>query len=164
MLSFLKAINLARSEILLTTPYFIPGRSIMDALKVSAMGGVKVRILIPGISDSRLVNAAARSNYGELLRAGVEIYAYRRGFMHAKTMLIDRSVSIVGTANMDLRSFDLNFEVNAIVYSADFGEQLRKSFSNDLHFADRIYYEDWRSRPKYVRLLERMARLMSPLL
>lgn len=163
-LSFLKAISLARSEILLTTPYLIPGGSIMDALKVADMSGVRVRILVPGISDSKLVNAAAWSNYGELLKAGVEIYTYQKGFIHAKTMVIDGSISIVGTANMDHRSFDLNFEVNAIVYSAAFGEQMRKVFLSDLRHAHNLTYQQWKGRPRMIKLRERIARLLSPLL
>lgn len=163
-LSFLKALNIAKSEILLTTPYLIPGGSIMDALKVATLGGVRVRILVPGISDSHLVNAAAWSNYGELLKAGVEIYLYQKGFIHAKTMVIDDAISVVGTANMDHRSFDLNFEVNAIIYAADFAEQLRKSFLSDLRSARRITYDDWKSQPIGKHLLERIARLLSPLL
>jgi len=163
-LSFLKAINLARKEILLSTPYLIPGGSIMDSLKVSALGGVTVKILVPGICDSKLVDAAAWSNYGELLRSGVEIYTYQKGFIHSKIMVIDGGISIVGTANMDHRSFDLNFEVNAIIYGSDFGDQMRKSFQSDLRNAQILQYEEWISRPIYVRLLERTARLFSPLL
>jgi len=163
-LSFLKAINLARNEILLSTPYLIPGGSIMDALKVASLGGVNVKILVPGICDSKLVDAAAWSNYGELLKSGVEIYTYNKGFIHSKSMLIDGGISILGTANMDHRSFDLNFEVNAVVYSSDFGEQLRKSFHSDLRFASKLSYDEWIARPIFVRLLERTARLFSPLL
>jgi len=163
-LSFLKAINLAQHEIHLTTPYFIPGGSIMDALKISAMGGVKVKLLVPGISDSVLVNAAARSYYSELLKAGVEIYMYNKGFIHAKTMIIDDYISIVGTANMDHRSFDLNFEVNAIIYDTGFAKQLKDSFYNDLTSSDMIRYDQWRLRPVYIKLAEKTARLLSPLL
>ena len=163
-LSFLKAISLAKEEILLTTPYLIPGGSIMDALKVAALGGVKVRILVPGISDSRLVNSAAWSNYGELLKAFVEIYTYHKGFIHSKTMVIDGNISIVGTANMDHRSFDLNFEVNAIIYGTDFGEQLRKAFHTDLRHTKKLSYDGWKSQPILLRLGERTARLLSPLL
>jgi cardiolipin synthase len=163
-LSFLKAINLARKEILISTPYLIPGGSIMDALRVSSMGGVKVKILVPGIWDSKFVNAAAWSNYGELLRSGVEIYTYHKGFIHSKIMVIDGGISIVGTANMDHRSFDLNFEVNAIIYGSEFGDQMKKSFQSDLRFAQKLLYEEWISRSIYVRLFERTARLFSPLL
>jgi cardiolipin synthase len=163
-LSFLKAINLAQREIQLTTPYLIPGGSIMDALKIAALGGVKVKILVPGISDSRLVNAAAWSNYGELLRAGVDIYTYHKGFIHAKTMVVDNFISVVGTANLDHRSFDLNFEVNAIIYSSDFADQLQRAFYDDLTDAIRLRYENWKARPIYLKLAERTARLLSPLL
>ena len=163
-LSFLRAISLAKEEILLTTPYLIPGGSIMDALKVAALGGVKVRILVPGIADSRLVNSAAWSNYGELLKAFVEIYTYHKGFIHSKTMVIDGNISIVGTANMDHRSFELNFEVNAIIYGADFGEQLRKAFHTDLRHTKKLSYDGWKSQPIMLRLGERTARLFSPLL
>src|SRR5690606_32414404 len=104
MLSLVKAISLAKKEILLVTPYFIPGESILNALKVAALGGVAVKIMVPGISDSRLVNAAGWSYYDDLLRAGVEIYLYRKGFIHVKTLVVDDYLSIVGTANMDLRS------------------------------------------------------------
>ena len=164
MLSFLKAINLAKSEILLTTPYFVPGDSIMDAIKVAGLGGVKVKILVPGISDSYWVNAAAWSNYDDLLQAGVEIYLYTKGFIHAKTMVIDNQMSILGTANMDHRSFDLNFEVNAIVYDHEFAAQLRRIFLYDIGNAERLGMEGAISRPLYRRLSERIARLLSPLL
>jgi len=164
MLSFLKAINLAKSEILLSTPYFVPGDSIMDAIKVAGLGGVKVKILVPGISDSYWVNAAAWSNYDDLLQAGVEIYLYRKGFIHAKTMVIDNHMSILGTANMDHRSFDLNFEVNAIVYDHEFAVQLRRIFLYDIGNAERLGMEGAVSRPLYRRLSERIARLLSPLL
>ena len=164
MLSLLKAIALAEEEILITTPYFIPGESILDSLKVAALGGVSVKILAPGISDSRLVNAAAWSNYGDLLDAGVEIYLYQKGFIHAKTIVVDRLVSIIGTANMDFRSFDLNFEVNAIIYDRESGEKMSGVFYEDIQDADQIQGEAWKSRPLYKQLPEKIARLVSPLL
>lgn len=164
MLSLLKAITMAKEEILLTTPYFIPGGTIIDAIKMAALGGVKVKLLVPGISDSVIVNAAAKSYYGELLRTGVEIFLYRRGFVHAKTMVIDDSISVVGTANMNHRSFNLDFEVNAIVYSVEFAELLQKTFNNDIADAEKIKYDSWRFRPYYTKLAERTARLLSPFL
>jgi cardiolipin synthase len=164
MFSLLKAINLAKNEILIATPYFIPGETILNALKIAALGGVSVKILAPGISDSRLVNAAAWSYYGDLLRAGVEIYLYQKGFIHVKTLVVDDYISIVGTANMDYRSFDLNFEVNAVVYGEELAGELRKTFADDLKDAQRIQPEAWRKRPWYKQLPERIARLLSPLL
>ncbi len=164
MLSLLKAITIARKEILITTPYFIPGGSIIDGIKMVALGGVTVKILVPGIYDSAIVNLAARSYYGELLRAGVEIYLYRKGFIHAKTMVIDNSISVVGTANMNHRSFNLDFEVNAIVYAAEFAQQLNKTFHDDLADAEKIEYHQWKLRPPYVKLAERTVRLLSPVM
>src|SRR5690606_37203569 len=105
-----------KKEILITTPYFIPGESLMNALITASLTGVDVKILVPGKSDSVVVNAAACSYYTELLNAGIEIYCYKKGFLHSKTMVTDCEIAIVGTDNMDLRSFDMNFEVNAIVY------------------------------------------------
>ena len=163
-LSFLKAISLARHEILITTPYFIPGETIMDALRVAALGGIKVMLLVPDMSDSRLVNAAACSNYTDLLDCGVEIYRYYKGFIHSKTMVVDGSISMVGTGNMDYRSFELNFEVNAIVYSPVCAGTLREAFFRDLESASRIDPAAWERRPLIRRLPERVARLLSPLL
>lgn len=164
LFSLLQVINLAKEELLITTPYFIPGESIVDALVVSALGGVSVKLLVPGISDSRLVNAAARSYYGDLLRAGVEIYLYQKGFVHAKTIVSDRSLAVVGTANMDYRSFDLNFEVNAMVHDKEIASQLSDAFFKDLQFSDKIDAAAWLERSKPKQLLEKTARLVSPFL
>lgn len=162
--SILQAIYLAKEEILITTPYFIPGDSLLDALCVSALSGLKVILLVPGISDSKFVNAASKSYYSTLLDAGVEIYLYQKGFVHAKTMITDGRLSIVGTANMDYRSFELNFEVNAVVYDADFAKQMRDMFYADLKDAEKINKEKWLSRSKLKQLPEKVARLFSPVL
>jgi cardiolipin synthase len=164
LFSLLQAIHLATKELLITTPYFIPGESILDALIVSALGGVSVKLLVPGISDSRLVNAAARSYYEDLLKAGVEVYRFRKGFVHAKTLVIDEKVAIVGTANMDHRSFDLNFEVNAIVYDEAIANELSDAFCDDIKNAERLSLEEWMNRSKWKQLFEKLARLVSPLL
>jgi cardiolipin synthase len=162
--AILQAINLATQEILITTPYFIPGESIIDALVVAAMGGVKVKILVPDESDSVIVNAAAKSYYGDLAKAGIEIFLYKKGFVHAKTLVADRKLSVVGTANMDYRSFDLNFEVNAIVYDTEIANQLAAVFFDDIKDAEQIDIEQWDKRPLYKEMMEKTARLISPLL
>ncbi|HRO47520.1 cardiolipin synthase [Agriterribacter sp.] len=164
LFSLLQAINLATEEILITTPYFIPGESLLDALSVAALGGVAVKLLVPGVSDSVLVNAAARSYYDDLLKAGVEIYLYNKGFVHAKTLVADRKIAIVGTANMDYRSFDLNFEVNAIVYDNAIAGELSDIFYEDISAAGKIDAAAWENRPAWKQLLEKTARLVSPLL
>jgi cardiolipin synthase len=162
--SLLQATYLAREEILITTPYFIPGESLLDALCVAALSGLKVKLLVPGISDSKFVNAASRSYYNRLLEAGVEIYLYQKGFVHAKTMITDSKLSIIGTANMDYRSFELNFEVNAIIYQPAFAKQMRDLFLADLEDAVKINKEEWMSRSWWRQLPEKIARLFSPVL
>jgi len=164
LFSMLKAINLAQKEILITTPYFIPGEPIIDALKIAALAGLSVKLLVPGISDSVLVNAAAKSNYGELLDAGVDIYLYQKGFIHSKTLVADGHLAIIGSANMDLRSFELNFEVNVILYDEHSSEKLRQIFFEDLQSAEKIDPDQWSRRPFYTQLPEKLARLFSPVM
>ena len=164
MHSMMQAINLAQEEVLITTPYFIPGESLMDAIEISARSGVTVKLLLPGKSDSKIVKAASSSYYDRLLDAGAEIYEYQRGFVHAKTMVVDKKISVVGTANMDIRSFDLNFEVNAIVYDDEIAEKLVRAFKNDLSDSVRIDAEEWDKRGKMKQFLHNLARLLSPVL
>jgi cardiolipin synthase A/B len=164
LFSILQAIGLATKEILITTPYFIPGDSILDALKIAALSGLSVKLLVPGVSDSKLVNAASRSFYGELLFAGVEIFLYKKGFVHAKTMITDSKLSIIGTANMDMRSFELNFEVNIILYDEKVSGRLRSIFFEDLKDAEKIDGKKWNKRPVYKQLPEKLARLFSPVM
>ncbi|MEP7229164.1 MAG: cardiolipin synthase [Ginsengibacter sp.] len=162
LFSLLQAINIAKKEILITTPYFIPGDSITNALRVAAISGLSVKLLVPGKCDSRIVNNASKSHYEDLLRAGVEIYVYKKGFVHAKTLVADGKLSVVGTANMDHRSFELNFEVNAIVYDTNFAQQLRRVFHEDLQFSEKLDPERWYKRTALEQLPEKIARLLSP--
>lgn len=164
MFSMVQTIGLAEKELLITSPYFIPGESIMNALHVAVKSGVKVKILVPDKSDSALVNAAARSYYGELLAAGVEIYLYQKGFVHAKTLVSDGQLVIIGTANMDHRSFELNFEVNSMIYDTATAEQLRDVFYDDIKNAKKINANTWKKRPVYKQMPEKLVRLLSPLL
>lgn len=164
MFSLLQGIHLAKTEILIASPYFIPGDSIKNALITAALSGIAVKLLVPGISDSKIVNLAASSYYGNLLDAGVEIYLYQKGFLHAKTMVVDKEVSIIGTANMDQRSFELNFEVNAIVYDTQIATQMTEIFYKDVLDSEKIDRNAWRARSKWKVLLEQTARLLSPLL
>lgn len=164
MLSFFTAIVMARQRIYITSPYFIPNDSICDALRKAALSGKDVRLLLPGISDSRIVNAAARSYFYDMLSNNVKIYLYQKGFVHAKTMVVDEMVSIVGTANMDVRSFDLNFEINAVVYGKEINRQLTEAFMNDLAYSEEITLQDWLKRGMVQRFIDASARLLSPLL
>lgn len=162
--AIIKTIQSAKKEIFLTTPYFIPGETIIDAMKMAALSGVEVKLLVPGISDSFMVNSAAKSYYTELLKAGVQIYLYQKGFVHAKTLVADRCLAMVGTANLDYRSFDLNFEVNAIVYDKELAEELAFNFEKDLQDSVQIDINSWLNRPKHTQLIEKIVRLISPML
>jgi len=164
MLSYFAAINNSRDYVYITTPYFIPNDSILDALKKAALSKVDVRLIVPGVSDSRLVNAAAMSYYEELLEAGVKIYLYKKGFSHSKTVIADHSLSMVGTANMDIRSFDLNFEVNAVVFDAAIHKDLKDAFMNDINDSVEINLEVWKNRPKLTKMFESSCRLLSALM
>ncbi|HEV8272563.1 MAG TPA: cardiolipin synthase, partial [Chitinophagaceae bacterium] len=147
LFSLLQAIYLAKKEILITTPYFIPGDSILEALRIAALSGLSVKLLVPGKCDSKLVNSASRSYYEDLLCAGVEVYMYQKGFVHAKTLVADGNLSLIGTANMDYRSFELNFEANVLVYDKTFAEKLRAVFFKDLEEAEKIDRDEWCKRP-----------------
>jgi cardiolipin synthase len=111
-----------------------------------------------------MVNKAAKSYYAEILDAGVEIYLYRKGFVRAKTIVADGELAIVGSANMDHRSFELNFEVNSVIYDHAIAGQLRDAFFDDLKEADKIDPKIWAKRSRISQLPEKLARLLSPLL
>lgn len=162
--SILQAINLASQEILISTPYFIPNESLLDALRIASLGGVKVKIILPLKSDSSIVDLAVQSYYSELLSVGVEIYRYQKGFMHAKTIVFDCQLAMVGTSNMDIRSFDLNFEVNAIVYDREFAKKLHDIFYRDLNDSVKVDALEWEKRTAVRKLIEKAFRLISPLL
>jgi cardiolipin synthase len=164
LLNLIQAIGMADEEILITSPYFIPGISLLDALFVAALSGIKVKLLVPFESDSIWVAAAARSYYQELLDVGVEIFQYQKGFIHAKTMVIDEQLSFIGTANMDERSFELNFEVNTVIYDSGIAKQLKNAFEEDLTFSVPIDAKNWAARSARVQFPEKIARLLSPLL
>ncbi|NNU34114.1 cardiolipin synthase [Mucilaginibacter sp. S1162] len=164
MYSLLETIGSTKEELLITSPYFIPGEPILDALCVAALSGVKVKLLVPDKSDSRLVNAAARSYYGMLLEAGIEVYLYQKGFVHSKTLVSDGQLAIVGTANMDHRSFELNFEVNCMIYDDKIAAQLRRAFADDIKDAKQINARTWAKRTLFKQLPEKLCRLLAPLL
>lgn len=136
----------------------------MDALIIAANKNIDIKILVPGKSDSVMVNLVAQSYYTELSHYGVEIYRYERGFVHAKTLCIDDDLVMVGSANMDYRSFDLNFEANAIVYSQKMNSDLSALFFKDIKSSEMIDPELYLKRSKAQQLLEKIFRLLSPFL
>lgn len=161
---YFKMINEAESHIYLTTPYFVPDDGIFEALRVAALSGLDVRIIIPGNPDHFFVYWASMSYLGELLEAGVKVYQYEKGFIHAKVLTIDGTVASVGSANMDIRSFDLNFEVNAFMYDEVITKVLEEDFMNDLRCCVEITKEWYHRRRWWFKVHEAIARLISPML
>jgi cardiolipin synthase len=158
------AINAATTRVWLATPYFVPSPGIEFALVNAAMRGVDVEILLPEKADSHIVGLASRSYFGPLLRAGVKLHLYQRGFMHAKTLVVDDWMGTVGSANIDMRSFRLNFELNAFVYDPPFVGEMAAQFVRDLNNAKPFTLEN-ESRIRVLRRLsQQAARLLSPLL
>lgn len=162
--AYFSAITSAKQNVYISSPYFMPNDSILMALKTSAMSGIDVRILIPKKSDSYMTYLGTLSYIEELLEAGVRIFFYKGGFNHSKIMMVDGIISSIGTANMDIRSFEQNFEVNALVYDETITLELRKRFLEDLDQSEELDLVSWQKRSKIHKFKESMARLFSPLL
>ncbi|NOU58921.1 cardiolipin synthase [Marinifilum caeruleilacunae] len=164
MQAYFSAITSAKRNVYISSPYFMPNGSILMALKTSAMSGVDVRVLIPNKSDSFMTYWGTLSYIEELLEAGVRIYFYKAGFNHSKIMTVDGIMATVGTANMDVRSFEQNFEVNALVYDEKITLELRERFLEDLKQSDEVILDRWVNRSKSQKMKESVARLFTPLL
>ena len=151
---FLLAMSSARRSIYITNPYFLPDDRMTLALTEAAQRGVRVVVLLPGAIDNNIVRQASRSKFGLLLEAGIEIYEYQAGLLHAKTMTVDGIWATIGSTNLDTRSFALNDEVNAVVYHNDVVGQLERVFAADLTYSRKIELGRWRRRGFVDRLLE----------
>ena len=162
--TYVRMIAKAKKSVYIQTPYFIPDESMVDALVIAAMSGIDVRIMIPCKPDHPFVYWATYSYIGDMLAAGVKCYAYENGFLHAKGMIVDGMISCYGTANMDSRSFFLNFEVNAVLYSSKIAQKLTDIFLNDLHKSTEITKYDYSRRGVVVRFKEQVSRLLGPVL
>ncbi|MCA0985358.1 cardiolipin synthase [Halobacillus yeomjeoni] len=161
---YIKMIMSAKESVYIQTPYFIPDDSLLDALRIAALSGVDVRLMIPNKPDHPFVYWATFSNVGDLLAAGAKIYVYQKGFLHAKTIVVDEKIASVGTANIDVRSFKLNFEVNAFLYHPDTAKELADRFHEDLVESTELTYKLYQSRTTWIRFKESISRLLSPIL
>jgi len=162
--AYFTAITAARKSVYITTPYLVPDEGILMALKTAGLRGVDVRILLPSVADHRTVFWASKSHFKELLEAGVKIYQYQKGFVHSKIIMTDDHVTSIGTANLDNRSLELNFEVNAFIYDEKITKRVKGDFFEDLRESKRIYLEEYEERSMISRLKESLARLFSPIL
>lgn len=162
---YMKMIQKARDYVYIQSPYLILDKTLMETLKVACLSGVDVRIMIPSKPDHPFVYWASYSYAGELLNYGAKIYTYGGdAFLHAKTIVYDDSVASIGTANMDIRSFELNFEVNAFIYSEEKAREQRMIFERDIENSREITKEIYESRSTYIKIKESISRLLSPVL
>jgi cardiolipin synthase len=160
----LVTMHTASDELIITTPYFVPDEATLAALYTCALRGVNVSLVVPARNDSPLVAAASRSYYAKLLDAGVTIHEYRAGLLHAKTITVDRRLAMITTANLDRRSFELNFEVSTMVYNSNFASQLRLMQKNYIDESDRVNATVWSHRGWPRKLVENGLGIFSPLL
>lgn len=164
MQAYFYLISTAKKYVYMSTPYFIPNESILTAIKTIALSGVDVRIILPYKSDSRLTYYGSLSYLPELLEANVSVYTYQKGFTHSKVLIVDDIISSVGTANMDLRSFDQNFEVNALIYDKETTLKLKETYLEDLKHCNKVILEEYYNKPFIHHFAQGIARIFSPLL
>ena len=161
--SFIKMINSAKETLFVQSPYFIPDEPFLEALQIAAMSGVDVRVMLPRLPDKKFVYHATTSYIRDLLDYGIKVYLYP-GFLHAKMLVMDGKVSSVGTSNTDIRSFILDFEINAFVYDTNFSKKCFEIFIKDMDICTLVTDEAYDSRGIQVKLKEGLCRLFSPLL
>jgi len=163
-LFFVQAINTAQQRVWITSPYFVPDEMLVAALQLAALRGVEVRIMLPQRPDHRLVHLAGLSFVHETVSAGVQLFRYQCGFLHQKVLLVDDDLAAVGTANLDNRSFRLNFEFTALVADRSFAVQVAEMLRADFACCRRVAADELESRPLAVRVAARAARLLAPVL
>jgi cardiolipin synthase A/B len=161
---YFACVSQAQKHVYITSPYFIPTDDILTALKTASLRGVDVRIIIPGKTDSRVSLMGTESLMEKMLEAGIQIFQYASGFIHSKTLVVDHEIVSVGSANMDFRSLETNFEINAVIYNRDKAEEMISLFQSDLQKCRPITLEEWHKRPFMRRFIASLARLVSPLM
>ena len=162
--NYMRLITKAEKSIYIQTPYFIPDESILSALMIAVRSGIEVNIMIPCKPDHPFVYWATYSYIGDMVRAGAKCYTYNNGFLHCKGIVVDGKVFCYGTANMYIRSFALNFEVNAVVYDRNKAQEMEQLFLEDLKVCQQITKDSYAMRSLKIRLKEQVCRLLSPLL
>ena len=160
---YIKAFTEAQEKIYIETPYFLPPESILTALQIAALNGIDVRIILPYRSDAPLTLFSTYSYLDQMFKAGVKVYLYQDGFIHSKVTIVD-DVSFVGSSNMDFRSFNQNFELNAIIYDKEVTKKFTEIYFDDIKHSNELDFDTWKKRPIQQRLKESTARLFSPIL
>ncbi|MFW5798308.1 MAG: cardiolipin synthase [Planctomycetota bacterium] len=158
------AVHAAQQRVVITTPYFVPDDALMQALETAVLRDVQVDLVVPHKSDHPLVDAASRAYYEDLLACGVNVYRYGKGLLHAKTMVVDTSIGLIGSSNFDIRSFKLNFELNLLLYGHDACRDLLDKQDAYIADAEKLDYDSWRRRGPIKRTTQNIAKLLSPIL
>ncbi len=164
LLATVQIVTNAKKYVYIQTPYFLPTNSLLQALQITALGGVDIRLMVSKKSDSSYVDWASKSYYEELMNSGLRIYELQDQFIHAKTMVVDDFISVVGSANMDFRSFESNFEINCYMYDKDISLKMKDIFIKDMKGCKIIELKEWKQRPWYKKILESVMRLFAPLM
>ena len=164
MQGLLIAISSSRKYFYIQTPYLLPTEPILMALKTAALAGVDVRIMIPARADTWITHLGSLSYLDDIMRAGVRIYLYQKGFLHSKLMVSDDTLSTVGSTNMDFRSFEHNFEVNAFMYDVETALEMKEIFLQDQRESTQIFLKNWVRRSWRQKAAESVVRLLAPLL
>ncbi len=164
MYSYEWAIQHAKKYIWLQTPYFVPPEPVLDAMKIAALSGVDIRIMLPERADNFITRPANRAYYEEILTAGVRLFLRQGEFIHSKTFVCDDYLSSIGSANIDSRSFDINYEINTYIYDEQTARECKRIYEADLEQSRELTLEEWSQRPWHNRLAESVIRLLSPLL
>ena len=161
--TYFSMINMAKKYIYITNPYIIPGQALIRALLTAALSGVDVRILVSENIDNKVVSWSVHSYFELFLKAGIKIFLFPHGFLHSKIMVSDDAVSSIGTANLDDRSFEQNYEVNAIMYNKEFAKLLKEDFLQDCMGSNELIYDEFIQRPWVKKLKEGVGKVLSPL-
>ncbi len=164
MQAYFSSINIAKQYIYIQTPYLVPNESMLTALKTASLSGVDVRIIVPSFPDHKIVFYGSRSYFDELLEAKIKIYEYQKGFIHSKTLIVDDKFVSIGSANMDIRSFEENFEINSLIYDETFAKKIHHQFELDFLDSKKISIEEISKKNIFVKSSESISRLVSPLL
>jgi len=160
---FVHAINSAKKRLWIISPYFVPDQQVLCALQLAGLRGVDVRLMIPEKSDLLITNLSSLSYLQDITKVGIKVYRYKKGFLHQKTMLIDDEISMIGTANLDNRSFRINFEINMLFSSKEFASKVEEMMIEDFANSFQITEEDYTKKPLWYKLAVKVARLLAPI-
>jgi cardiolipin synthase len=162
--TLLTSIYIAKKSLTLTTPYFVPNDELLRAICIASYRGIEVNIILPSKNDSIMVGWASRAFFTELLEAGVNIYYYSAGLLHTKSVLVDKQLSLIGSVNLDMRSLWLNYEITTLIDDQHFAQQLNQLQQSYMASSTIIQPLQWRKRPFWHKILERLFYFFAPLL